>query len=72
MKPSYKELKAGDIRQRGDEYRKLDLGPGPKGYVSGESHRHFPGEYHKVTTLFGQAILASDLMHLNFRRPINE
>jgi len=73
MKPSYKPLTAGDIRQQGDQYRESELGPKRGCYDSGtSSDLRGPGDYQPVRTLFGQAILESDLMHLNFRRPVNE
>jgi hypothetical protein len=64
----YKHLKPGDIRQVGDEQRQSDLGDYHPCHRVGTPRPNRPGEWRSVP-LIGHAILASDLMHLNFRRP---
>ena len=69
----YQELKAGDIRQKGDEWQHSDGGPKANVYkTTAHNPTRGPSKWLPVTSIFEQAILASDLVHLNFRRPVNE
>jgi len=69
--PEYKTLVAGDTRTEGDEWRVLDQGPIKNEYVNGQpNHSRGPSEWRKCHMMLGYVILASDLMHLEFRRPV--
>jgi hypothetical protein len=63
-----KQLKAGDVRQEGDEYRWHDLGHDTD-WRNPKPPPNRPGQWNKVTHLQGFSILASDLMLHEFRRP---
>jgi len=60
---TYKSLTVGDIRQKGDEQRSPGV---PKLKPYSEDYAADP-EWHP-TCLVGHPILASDLMHLEYRR----
>lgn len=59
-------LKAGDIRKDGDKQRET-RGWGWHNGVGNTRYPHPPGPWTEVS-LVGHPILASDLMHLEFRR----
>lgn len=64
---TYHTLKAGDIRQKGDEQREID---GRKGFIIyPKTAPRVPGPWSPVP-LLGHAILIADLCHLEFRRPV--
>lgn len=65
----YKTLTLGDIRQAGDEKRVLQIEGGPYAIIAGRTHTRTVSLWMKAD-LLGQPILASDLMHLEFRRPV--
>lgn len=68
-KTKYETLRAGDVRTLGDEQREFDI---TRNHVPGTSHtttKLRPWKWHEVA-LLGHVILASDLMHIEFRRPV--
>lgn len=73
MKLTHRPLTAGDIRQKGDEWQHSNGGPKANVYkTTAHNSTRGPSKWSPVTSIFEQAILASDLVHLNFRRPVNE
>lgn len=71
----YTTLRPGDTYQKGDEYRTAgyDIGATIGLTYSQFSRRHKspPGDWCPVAPgLYGQPILASDLMHRELRRPV--
>jgi hypothetical protein len=70
MLTGYKQLKAGDVRQERDEYRRIGLPV--KSYIGRTSLSTDPWRYGPWTlvNLVGHAILQSDLMGHEFRRPL--
>lgn len=69
---NYKSLTLGDIRQPGDEVRsKVKVAPPePLSHAKYHNHKADLAAYFRPTNLLGQPILASDFMHLEFRRPV--
>jgi hypothetical protein len=67
MSEKYKTLKAGDVRQKGDEVRRI-FRLNNEIYCPNDEMELTYGPWMK-STLF-QPILQSDLMHLEFRRPL--
>lgn len=75
---NYKELKAGDVRQGGDEYRR-DIGNGHI-HCNGEWGYRRDREPHRISNpnwldwvparLHGHAILMADLILTQYRRPL--
>lgn len=69
---TYQTLKAGDVRQLDDQYRRkeADAEKGPRSYTQGflrtQAHEF---RWSKVY-LVGHPILPADLMITEFRRPI--
>ena len=63
-----KTLKAGDVRQEGDQVRSKDVRIGFLGGGSTSTSILTPGSW-KDVNLIGWPILFSDLMHAEFRRP---
>lgn len=62
------QLKAGDVRQEGDEYRWQDLGHDTS-WKNPTPPPNRPSQWSSVSYLHGFPILASDLMLHEFRRP---
>lgn len=68
---NYVKLDAGTVRKLGDEFARRTLNNGdmikchPKG-----SHVDGITDFKSVNTLLGHPILESDLIHLEFRRPV--
>jgi hypothetical protein len=63
----YVTIYNGWMREEGDQVRRKDVGPG---YYGGPStSKPFPGCWQDCT-LIGHEIFRSDLMHLEFRRPV--
>lgn len=69
----YLPLRAGDVRQAGDEFKAFDKETeGVKrncGYLCSQPNIRL-NEWYPVTSLFSYPILPSDLAHLQFRRPV--
>ena len=65
---NYTPLKPGDIRQAGDEQQMIDSLGNSNESCPRKPQRSEPGIW-KPICLLNHTILASDLMHLNFRRP---
>ena len=63
---TYLKLKVGDVRKAGDEQRAFGLG----GYYKPRNFYDALTDW-TPTRLVGHIILASDLMHLEYRRPKN-
>jgi hypothetical protein len=73
-----KTFNVGTIRENGDEVRSLDLDNTRQRYLDMLSSKGikpganmmewFAGQDWRQTELVGHAIMASDLMHLEFRR----
>jgi len=68
MKPTYRQLTAGDIRQKGDEVQRTVKGGGYD--VMGD--RYSDSKDWLPVRLLGHAILPTDLISSTFRRPVNE
>lgn len=66
----YKSLTLGDIRQPGDEVRSTNKLSPPGNLAKYHNYEADLRGAFRPTNLLGQPILASDLMHLEFRRPV--
>lgn len=64
----YQILKPGDVRQKGDEVRCLQ--PANETYSRKKQPQEDRYALWRPASLLGHPILASDLVHLELRRPV--
>lgn len=63
----YQTLAAGDVRQEGDQFRAK---PFQTGRDVNSGHLNNPQFVNVAPGMFGKEILQSDMIHLEFRRPL--
>lgn len=64
----YQPLKAGDVRQLGDEQATKRFNKSNGGYMAKGAKTEL--DRFRSVDLVGHPILAADLIHLEFRRPV--